>query len=218
MVTTIELIELKLDKAFRISSIASYDGPDQLSDNWAELIGINGLISAVSVSIEFKLINSIVGCWSVMQFIGVFVKLFVEMLISETSVGEICVKEFNVELFGNYMKSNGQCFREPFSSLQFGMPNVNLNLMQAELCSSNKGGFTYDLCLKNWIECTSANAPKLSVRQAIKGPGKSEALIFDHETNFQLRVSYLEKGYCSSQKQFWLIFCKVSFFPHYFNG
>lgn len=122
-----------------------------------------------------------------------FVKLFVNVLIYGTSVGEICVKELNVELFGNYMESDGQCFREPSFSLQFCMPSMNLNLQQAQFCSSNKGGFTYDMRFANWIESMTRNASKLSVRQATKDSDKIEALIFDQENHFQQRVSYLEK-------------------------
>ena len=43
-----------------------------------------------------------------MNSLHLFIKLFVKVLISETSVGEICDTKLNVEFFGNNMESDGQ--------------------------------------------------------------------------------------------------------------
>ena len=79
---------------------------------------------------------------------------------------------------------------------------MNLNFLKAQFRSSNKGDFTYDMCLENRIERIVGNALKLS------GSGKSEVLILDQKTNFQQRVSYLENATDLLKNNFGLSFAR----------
>lgn len=67
------------------------------SDNWFEIICMNGLNSIVPVKTEFKLINFYVGCGLVVQFIRFFIKLFMKEFdhISDEWIREVCQGGFD---------------------------------------------------------------------------------------------------------------------------
>lgn len=62
--------DLQIQEEMKTVSYKMVEAPK--SDIWAEHICINGLNSAILLSIKFKVINSKVGCWSVVQFISVY--------------------------------------------------------------------------------------------------------------------------------------------------
>ncbi|PRQ44651.1 putative Heat shock protein 70 family [Rosa chinensis] len=106
-----------------------------------------------------------------------------------TSVGMICVIEFNEDFFGCYMVLDKKWLGETICNLHLCMSSLDLNLLQVPVHLSNRAfGFTREWHLGNIIWNIAGNAQKLFVAMH----GRIEALVIDQENNFQWVDSYLD--------------------------